>query len=97
MIDRSLSWGRFSCRYFAHERKARQRNSSRAHGVTIETDAPDQFRPSESFTQCNDDGKPINHPGNLRAVCEFAAELLRQLTKPSLLEENFTRLFGGVL
>jgi Tat protein secretion system quality control protein TatD with DNase activity len=43
-------------------------------------------------------GKPINHPANIAAVYDFAAEL-RGIDINSLslrVEENFLRLFGGL-
>jgi TatD DNase family protein len=87
--------------YFAHERKERQRESFRQvplERLLIETDAPDQGLPGERnlFHLTDDKGKPINHPGNLSAVYEFAAELrnlpLEQLA--AQVESNFLRLFA---
>jgi TatD DNase family protein len=68
--------------------------------LLIETDAPDQSLPearnrfplAEAAT-----GKPLNHPANLGAVYEFAAEL-RGVPLETLalqVEANFLRLFGG--
>ena len=67
--------------YFAHERKARQRETFRhvpADRLLIETDAPDQPLPEERNRHPlpEADGKPVNHPANLRAVYDFAAEFL---------------------
>src|SRR5204862_3357373 len=68
--------------YFAHTRKSRQREAFRAvprARLLIETDAPDQSLPPERVRFPLADpqsGKPINHPANLPAVYEFAAELL---------------------
>ncbi|HEY9172259.1 MAG TPA: hypothetical protein VI136_08255 [Verrucomicrobiae bacterium] len=41
--------------------------------------------------------KPLNHPANLAAVYEFAAELLGQTAEglETSVEDNFHRLFGG--
>jgi TatD DNase family protein len=86
--------------YFAHERKARQRETFRRvplDRLLIETDAPDQPPPAERnrFPLLDTGGKPLNHPGNVRAVYEFAAELLDlPLEKlAAQVESNFLRLF----
>jgi TatD DNase family protein len=87
--------------YFAHERKVRQRETFQAIPVErllVETDAPDQLIPEPRVRRPLEDteGKPINHPGNILAVYQFAAEL-RHETIESLacqVEKNFTRLFG---
>ena len=90
--------------YYAHERKGRQRETFRQvppDRLLIETDAPDQSLPdarnrfplTDSAT-----GKSLNHPANLRAVYEFAAELVGEPleTLAARVEENFLRLFGGI-
>jgi TatD DNase family protein len=90
--------------YFAHERKAKQREAF-AHvpleRLLIETDAPDQLPPDDLIRHriMDSEGKPINHPANLVAIYEFATAMLRVdfETFASRLEENFLRLFGGVL
>jgi TatD DNase family protein len=87
--------------YFAHERKIRQRETFRhvpADRLLIETDAPDQLLPDERNRHPLTDpgsGKAINHPANLGAVYEFAAELLGEPvgTLAIRVEENFLRLF----
>lgn len=88
--------------YFAHERKARQRETFRhvpPDRFLIETDAPDQRLPDErNRYPLHEDysGKPLNHPANLTEVYRFAAELLNEsLDRLTLrVEENFRRLFG---
>jgi TatD DNase family protein len=88
--------------YFAHERKARQRETFRhvpRDRLLIETDAPDQLLPDERTRYPLADavsGKAINHPANLAAVYEFVAELLGEPVEAlaSRVEENFMRLFG---
>ena len=90
--------------YFAHERKARQRETFRhvpPDRLLIETDAPDQLLPVERnrhpLTNASS-GKAINHPANLGAVYEFVAELMGEPvgTLADLVEENFLRLFGNL-
>lgn len=88
--------------YFAHERKERQRETFRHvpyDRLLIETDAPDQSLPPERVTHVLMDqqtGKPINHPGNLGAVYQFAAELLQRPLEAlaAQVEQNFLRLFS---
>lgn len=89
--------------YFAHERKARQREAFHhvpLDRLLIETDAPDQTLPAERvcFPLKDASGTAINHPANLAAVYEFAAELLHLSPKKlvSQVEENFKRLFGSL-
>jgi TatD DNase family protein len=90
--------------YYALERKARQREAFKSVArdrLLIETDAPDQSLPevrnrfplADSAT-----GKPLNHPANLRAVYEFAAELFEASLEnlAGQVEENFQRLFGAL-
>ncbi|MDP6338433.1 MAG: TatD family hydrolase [Verrucomicrobiota bacterium] len=83
--------------YFAHERKKRQREVFRrvpADRLLIETDAPDQTLPENRVTHPL--GQGLNHPANIAAVYEAAAETLGQapesLAKQA--EENFLRFFG---
>jgi TatD DNase family protein len=90
--------------YYAHARKTRQREAFRAvprDRLLIETDAPDQPLPPERVKFPLSDpktGKPLNHPANLAAVYEFAAELLGEPigNLAQQVEENFKRLFGGL-
>jgi len=88
--------------YFAHERKARQREAFRAvppDRLLIETDAPDQLSPDERNHYPLTDaqtGKALNHPANLRAVYQFAAELYDESIEAlgERVEANFLRVFG---
>jgi len=89
--------------YYAHERKERQRETFRhvpLERLLIETDAPDQCLPDsrDDFQLRDGDSKPLNHPANLRAVYEFAAELLTQPveTLATQVEQNFKQLFGDL-
>lgn len=89
--------------YFANERKARQREAFRhvpLSRLLLETDAPDQPLPQQRVKYPLVDpktGKPLNHPGNLRAIYDFAAELLivpvDRLAQQ--IENNFQTLFGA--
>jgi TatD DNase family protein len=89
--------------YFLHERKQRQREAFKRvppERLLIETDAPDQLLSPERdrFPLTGADGRPLNHPANISAVCEGLAEVLGE-TGESLaarVEENFQRVFGGV-
>ena len=69
--------------------------------LLIETDAPDQLLPTERvlYPLSSAEGKPVNHPGNLRSVYEFAADLLQEPVEEGArqVEENFAQLFGGVM
>ena len=90
--------------YYAHARKTRQQEAFKhvpRNRLLIETDAPDQSLPDERVKYPLQDlqtGKPLNHPANLAAVYEFAAELLGESmeTLATRVEENFTRLFGSL-
>jgi len=91
--------------HFAHERKARHRETFLhvpPDRLLIETDAPDQCLPVERVRYPlpdDDGGKPVNHPGNIRAVYEFAAGLhSEELERLAVrVETNFLRIFGGLL
>jgi TatD DNase family protein len=88
--------------YFAHERKERQREAFRhvpRERLLIETDAPDQSLPPErvEFPLPNGaEGKPLNHPANLRAVYQFASELLEEPVESLAIrvEKNFKTVFA---
>ena len=91
--------------YFAHDRKAKQRETFRhvpIDRLLIETDAPDQLLPESRVRfplRDHKSDKAINHPANLISVYAFGAELLG-ISNDALsaqVEENFLRLFGPVL
>ena len=82
---------------FANERKTRQRGAFRqvpADRLLIETDAPDQPLPEDCVTHPL--RQAVNHPANIAAVYEAAAEALDQSAGDlaKCVEENFIRLFG---
>ena len=90
--------------YFAHERKLRQRETFREvppDRLLIETDAPDQPLPESQVRYPLQDhsGKAINHPANLGAVYQFAADWFGEPVERLAfrMAENFQRLFGGLL
>ena len=91
--------------YFAHARKQRQRETFRQvppDRLLIETDAPDQCLPAERTRFPITDettGRALNHPANIAAVYEFAAELLDESLAPmaARIEGNFQRLFREVM
>jgi TatD DNase family protein len=86
--------------YFAHARKAKQRQVFRhvpSDRLLIETDAPDMALPAE--IQEFSISPQMNHPANIRAVYKFAADMLN---KPlgglaTEVEANFKRLFAPCL
>jgi TatD DNase family protein len=87
--------------YYAQERKAKHQEAFKdvpLDRLLIETDAPDQHPPDNlvRYPLHGDDGKPLNHPANLRAIYEFVAELrgMRVEELATQVEENFLRLFG---
>jgi TatD DNase family protein len=89
--------------YFAHERKAKQREVFRAvpgDRMLIETDAPDQLLPEKlsEYLLTDSQGKALNHPANLGAVYRFAAEFLGKSIEKlaQQVEANFLRVFGKV-
>ncbi len=90
--------------YFAHERKAKQReafNCVPLDRLLLETDAPDMWPPDEwnEFPLADPvEGRPINHPANLAGVYRLAAGLFNlELSElQARVEENFLRLFGAL-
>lgn len=87
--------------YFAHERKARQRDAFRQvplDRLLLETDAPDMLPPPSLQLHFLSDsrGAELNHPANIAAVYEFAAELynvpMEELAVQ--IEANFRQIFG---
>ncbi len=90
--------------YFAHERRARQREIFRQTPpgrLLIETDAPDMLPPDRFIDFPLTDeatGNAVNHPGNIGAIYRFVAELLNEPIEEvaKRVEEHFRRLFGGL-
>ena len=105
LIDRLAPLGAYFSLpgYFAHERKAKQRDVFRhvpPDRLLIETDAPDQLLPEHRQTHALLDaasGKPLHHPANLGAIYAFAAEVLGEEVSAlaARVERNFQRLFGS--
>ena len=90
--------------YYAHDRKSRQRETFRhvpPDRLLIETDAPDQPLPDSrnANLMVGADGKPLNHPANIRAVYDVVGELMSERVEiiAERVEKNFLRLFGNVL
>ena len=86
--------------YFAHDRKDRQREAFLRvpmDRLLLETDAPDMIPPSSYMLHFLSDSKgaELNHPGNIPAVYEFAAELygIPMEKLATIVEENFRRIF----
>ncbi|QQL44790.1 TatD family hydrolase [Sulfuriroseicoccus oceanibius] len=89
--------------YFLHPRKESIRQTYREaiprDRILIETDAPSMPLPTDLVAYelpPDTDGHPVNHPGNLIAVRNGLADLLEldHAELDSLLESNFTQLFG---
>lgn len=83
--------------YFAHARKAKQREVFRhvpIDRLLLETDAPDMLPPPELQEFPLAEG--VNHPGNIRAIYRFAAELMNMPVEElaGRVELNFRRLFA---
>jgi len=88
--------------YFAHERKAKQREAFRAvppDRLLIETDAPDQLLPENlsNYSLTDSKGKALNHPANLTVIYQFVAEFLAKPIEQLVeqVEANFLRVFGS--
>ena len=90
--------------YYARARKERQRETFKlvpSDRLLVETDAPDQSLPTERnrFPLIEPTtGRELNHPANLQAVYEFAAELFRESSEElaARVQSNFLHLFGGL-
>lgn len=86
--------------YFGHARKAQQLATFAAvplDRLLAETDAPDMWPPDELNPHpLQHEGKPINHPANLRVSYELLAKVrgmdVAELTDQ--IAENYQRLFG---
>ena len=88
--------------YFANERKNRHRETFKRiplDRLLIETDAPDQLLPTElnRFPLSDTEGKPINHPANIKEVYAFVADLLNAPVEQvaAKIAQNFKNLFGA--
>lgn len=104
MVDEWVELGaRFSISgYFAQPRKSGKKEVFQRiplDRLLIETDAPDMNLPEELRTHdagTDRNNVPINHPGNLRSVYQFAARWLGcslgQLEAQT--ESNFNQMFG---
>jgi TatD DNase family protein len=107
MVDAWVKLGaRFSISgHFAHPRKASRREVFHRiplDRILIETDAPDMPPPEEWVKfplPTEPDQKPINHPGNLISIYDFAAKWLEipQDELESIIEHNFREMFGMVM
>jgi TatD DNase family protein len=90
--------------YFAHECKARQRETFRhipLDRLLLETDAPDQLPPAALISHPlakATTGKALNHPANLPAIYRFLADFLgeSEACLVARVGENFRRLFAGL-
>ena len=87
--------------YFAHERKARQREVFRQiplERILMETDAPDMLPPEELIEfPIAEAGEVVpNNPANIRAIYEYFARLrgveLGEMAE--IVGGNYRRLFG---
>jgi len=80
--------------YFAHERKAAQREVFKKiplDRLLLETDAPDMIPPPELQTIPAD----CNHPQNIQSIYKYAAQLwsIPETDLAAKMEQNFQRLF----
>ena len=89
---------------FARERKVRQREAFQhvpLDRLLIETDAPDQLPPPacSEFPLADQEGKPLQHPANLRALYPFVAEMLSMPVQAlaDQVERNFLRFTATTL
>lgn len=106
MINRFASLGAYFSfpGYYLHARKEGQREAFRGvplERLLVETDAPDQNLPDElnEFPLVDQQRAKINHPANLRAVCEGLARIrgVRAVELSATIAENFARLFGPAI
>jgi TatD DNase family protein len=91
--------------FFAHERKERQRETFKrvpAERLLLETDAPDQLLPDglqkEVLLEAGT-SRALNHPVNIVAVYDFAAQLLARPPEAlaGQVETNFWRMWNSSL
>jgi TatD DNase family protein len=89
--------------YFAHERKARQRDVFRQiplDRILVETDAPDMTPPACFLDFPMGEGPDaLNDPANIAAIYRFGAGLFERSPEEfaQAIEQNFLRLFGTLL
>lgn len=103
MIPRLASLGAYFSLspYFGHERKARQLAVFAAvplERLLAETDAPDMWPPDElNPNPLQVDGRPVNHPANLRVSYELLARVrgMDMAALEGVIAENHRRLFGA--
>lgn len=102
MIPRFASRGAYFSLspYFGHERKARQLAVFAAvplERLLVETDAPDMWPPDElNPNPLLVDGRPVNHPANLRVSYELLAKVrgMNVDALKAVIAENHRRLFS---
>ena len=88
--------------YFLLDRKSKARATFKTipiDRILVETDAPDQQLPEdrdEHPLPLDDDGKSVNHPGNIGAVYSGLAQVLDMPVERLVdqVEENYQRIFG---
>ncbi len=88
--------------YFLLDRKSKARATFKTipiDRILVETDAPDQQLPEdrdEHPLPLDEEGKSVNHPGNIGAVYSGLAQVLDMPVERLVnqIEENYQRIFG---